>query len=40
MKNHACLIAGPLNLDAIADSPDTLGGSGFYAAAASGAICR
>ena len=34
MKDHACLIAGPLNLDLIADNADTLGGSGFYAAAA------
>lgn len=34
MKPHACLIAGPLNLDDLPDSPDTLGGSGFYAAAA------
>ena len=34
MKNHACLIAGPLNLDDIADNADTLGGSGLYAAAA------
>ncbi|TVR44919.1 MAG: hypothetical protein EA402_05600 [Planctomycetota bacterium] len=34
MKRHACLIAGPFCLDQLPESPDTLGGSGFYAAAA------
>ena len=34
MKARACLVAGPLSLDDLPEAPDTLGGSGFYAAAA------